>query len=1079
MLRRSTIHQVSPVHTIAEQTSHFSADQPLNCSTEQSSYSNLQNSLDPQFQTDSSQPLPSTKTTMCSIEGTSKTSSSTAVLSSVSSSITTDTLLDMKHTESEESKTKDHKNKEAATDALIDTCETTKESANNATDSVSSSDNLSAVAPLSSLDSSSSTQPSGKTTPKWRRKLLLWLSSIMGVIGLGLCFCYFLAVYWAAPDLTKFQLRSNVLYDKSGQIIYEMMTPDDYHRILTRVEDVDPIYLKMLLSSEDERFWEHYGVDPISVVRAAVSNFISGKRVSGASTLAMQVCRLLEPKERNLLSKFKEALGALYLTHKYGREQILTMYLTLTPFGGNIEGVTAASYSYFNHSPARLTPAEAALLVALPRSPEKIRPDRHHMAALYYRNEVLVKAVNDGVIKEDILQSATREGVPQFTYDLPQDALHLGQSLFAGKLHEMLINLESSSAEPMDQTMELQPLLEKTVLHKSTSSATSTSVKTSTQDNQKAQTIQTAQHSTDSVSSQISLAAQSSHTYQATQNSQIASMTKSLQTSQATQNLQIDPAAQSSQTSLSAQTTSYQSAQQSIESTKTPDNHYILVPQYNQQLLRLRFDRQGRRLPTEVYTTIDPEVQQVLNQVLKSYQHQFLQGLDEENAAMLAVDNQSFEVLGYACTDHSFVDVIQAVRSPGSSLKPFVYAMAFEEGLVHPNSILLDMGKIYRTYQPRNYDRMFFGEITASKALQTSLNLPAIEVMRAVGPVNFVNRINAIDLKEQDSNLQKQLNLQDQGYIKGRLKLMSNAEPHLGVILGACGISLYDLTQMYAALAHDGQIAPLQILNTQQQSPNRKQLLIEHSLGQSSKSAQNNFSTQLSEQNQVQFTTFLNPDSARMTYEILEGLPKPAGFNFDRELKISYKTGTSFKYRDTSVIGTRGRITIGVWQGRTDGSPSSLALSAYQKTAPMLFKALTMIPERSLFKPQLASSSILEPQPPIALEHLEIRSLGKTSLRRNNDLNHSENFTHGLPLEIVYPSDGMQIQAGLSGRILLQIQGGKPPYYVLINDEPQNENSYFTPEHNGIYTITAIDSTGNSQVIQVLVKGLMTENQKE
>ena len=92
----------------------------------------------------------------------------------------------------------------------------------------------------------------------------------------------------------------------------------------------------------------------------------------------MQVARMLEPKERSLLAKGQEALAALALHYQYGRNGILEMYMTLAPFGGNIEGVTAAAYSYFNHSPKHLTPAEAALLVALPRSPEAMRPDRRH-----------------------------------------------------------------------------------------------------------------------------------------------------------------------------------------------------------------------------------------------------------------------------------------------------------------------------------------------------------------------------------------------------------------------------------------------------------------------------------------------------------------------------------------------------------------------------------------------------------------------------------------------------------------------------------------------------------------------------
>lgn len=920
----------------------------------------------------------------------------------------------------------------------------------------------------------------------WGRRLgLVCLGGCIS-FALGCVLCTVLAVYWAAPDLSKFQLRSNTLYDAQGQLIYEMMTPDDYHRILTSAEQVDHLYLKMLLSSEDERFWEHYGVDPWSVARAAVGNILAGRRISGASTLAMQVCRLLEPKERTFLNKFREALGALYLTHKYGREQILTMYLTLAPFGGNIEGVTAASFSYFGHSPARLTPAEAALLVALPRSPEKIRPDKHHAAALYYRNEVLTKAVTDGVIQHDILESATRESVPQYTRALPESAVHLGQSLFAGKLHPLLsdlLNQDQAAATPMDA--EYQPWFED---------------KSQVNDKRPGQ-------DTPQINQANARPSDASQSYAAQNNVEHTD----------------DSRPYDSQTLKPVN---------SFDSRQMPADYALRIS--------LRFDQFGRRLPTEVYTTIDSQVQATLLEVIDGYRQNALFNLPQENVAMLAVDNQTFEVLGYACSEHSYVDVIQAPRSPGSALKPFAYAMAFEQGLVHPNSILLDLGKIYRTYQPRNYDRMFFGEITAAQALQGSLNLPALEIMRAVGPVNFVDHLNSYpntitnrylftpqveSIKEaptQDGVLKdnaaqtasanseltpfaayrQQLSTKPEDYIRGRIKLMSDTTPHLGIILGACGISLYDLTQLYAALAHDGQITPLQLLALPQapgltnlsartgsdshssdtNSVNNGDTNIATKANQNANQPDSSLNTHLAlaptktgahllSKEQPNFTTLFNPDTARVTYNLLEGLPAPKGFNFDRKIKISYKTGTSFKYRDAIAVGSRGRYTIGVWQGRTDGNPSAFALSAYEKSAPLLFRALTLLPDAPVFKPQLPNSGLLNSQPPQALEHLEIRTLGLTALRRTNELEKTQGFTQGLPLEIAYPSDGMQIYV-TSRRILLQIQGGKPPYYVLINDQPQTEQSYFEPTHNGIYTITAIDSTGASQAIQVWVKGI-------
>lgn len=958
------------------------------------------------------------------------------------------------------------------------------------------------------------------------RRLVLFSLAFVALCGAGLVTCALLAIYWAAPSLEKFHMRSNVLYAQDGQLVYEMLSPDEYHRILTLPEQVDPLYIKMLLASEDERFYEHHGVDPLAIARALVSNIAAGQRVSGASTLAMQVCRLLEPKERNLLNKIKEALGAMYLTHKYGREQVLIMYLTLAPFGGNIEGVTAASYSYFAHSPRHLTPAEAALLVALPRSPEKIRPDRHHRAALYYRNEVLTKAVTDGVIKQDILDSATKEGVPQFTWDIPKQAFHLGQSLFAGKLHPLLAQLvreEQAYATPMDKDCPAFGYLQDTVPTLTTGKADHEVSVTSEGNKNKLASID---------SSALTSPTQMAKTAQMTQESKAALL----------------------------------------------DSTHVEMP----LSLKLRFDLQGRRLPTEIYTTLDVKVQETLLEVMHGYQRSGLNHLTQESMGIIALDNQSFEVIGYVSSDNSFVDVIQAQRSPGSALKPFAYALAFEQGLMHPNSVLLDLGKIYRTYQPRNYDRMFFGEITAAQALQGSLNLPALEVMRAIGPVNFVDHLNSFpntitnryllkpqyermqseekfkqEAAQEGSNKIQNLNqdhplnstrttvlseksegdslkaspLLPQGvhpdqeqssfnnlasaamqhpssfnpnnYIRGRIKLMPHTTPHIGVILGACSISLFDLTQLYASLAHDGQIKPLELLSKQQTyektlSP-RNALEQRYELGQSDALAQRKGHMQSSDEakssdmaqsnvlakntdlfdadssdlnSDNQWATFLDKDTARATFNILEGLPHPAGFNYDPELKISYKTGTSFKYRDTVALGTRGAITVGVWQGRTDGNPSKLTLSAYEKTAPILFRVLTLLPERKVLKPLLPQTGVLKRKPPQALAQLEIKTLGLTGLRRTNELEQQRGFTQGVPLEIVYPSDGMKIRASTSGRILLQIQGGHPPYYVLLDGQVHSENSFFEPTHNGVYTITVIDSKGQSQEVQILVEGV-------
>ncbi len=733
----------------------------------------------------------------------------------------------------------------------------------------------------------------------WQRYLhyRAWLRRHLIAITVGMCLISLSGMYigaqLCAPDLTKFHERSYVLYDREGNLIFELMPSDngDYHRILTTPRDVDPLYLKFLLAAEDERFYHHLGVDPFSIARAAYSNLVAGEVVSGASTLAMQVCRLLEPKARTLVSKAQEALGALYLTQEYGREQVLTMYLTLAPFGGNIEGVTAASYYYFGHSPQHLTPAEAALLVALPRAPEAIRPDRHLKAAHYYRNEVLKSAHQAGLIKADVLNSAMLEpiGTGPDLHRLPQSAFHLGQSLFTHNI----VGLEVSERE---------------------------------------------------------------HSGREVTECEVTSR--------------------------------------------------------------------------ELNTTIDPRVQQVLNEVVARYRAQL--GADNiahsESVAALAVDNETFEVLGYVGSlspDISYYDAVQALRSPGSALKPFAYAMAFEQGLLHPNTVLLDSARFYNSYQPHNYDRTFHGEITAALALQGSLNLPALEVMQAIGADNFVGRLN---------------------YQHERLVLPPHAEPNLGIILGGVGIKLYDLTALYAALAHDGTIKPLTVVTNNPESTQGR-------------------SAELSSEFKL-----WDASAARATYEILQGSPAPNGMVND--LKISYKTGTSYKYRDAWALGSLGRLTLGIWTGRTDGTPS-LPLSGIDKAAPLLFTALGQLDDYERTQPptDLSGDPLLQPTPPLALSQVSVATLGR--VKRTEQGTDSKSLLQPK-LRLDFPTTGAQLALGRSQRLMVKIVGGRPPYYLLVDDKLQEHSDFFIPQRNGRHQIMVIDHDGNSVTSTVTIQGVRT-----
>jgi len=242
----------------------------------------------------------------------------------------------------------------------------------------------------------------------------------------------FLALDHLFPlDLTRAERASVVVTDRDGAILRAFETSEGAWRLPTTAADVDPRYLALLRAYEDRRFDEHLGVDPLAVARAAWQLATSGHIVSGASTLTMQAARLLEPRPRSLAAKLYQMARALQLEERLSKDRILSLYLTLAPFGGNLEGVRAASLAYFGKEPRRLSLAEAALLVALPQSPERLRPDRHPTAALAARTKVLERLREHGVVTDAEVSEATSEALPASRLAFPFLAPHLTQHLAA------------------------------------------------------------------------------------------------------------------------------------------------------------------------------------------------------------------------------------------------------------------------------------------------------------------------------------------------------------------------------------------------------------------------------------------------------------------------------------------------------------------------------------------------------------------------------------------------------------------------------------------------------------------------
>jgi penicillin-binding protein 1C len=556
------------------------------------------------------------------------------------------------------------------------------------------------------------------------------------------------------PPLGRDLEVSSLVLDRNGKLLRAYLTSEGRWRLPATREQADPRYLDALLAYEDKRFFQHHGVDPLAMLRAAFQLATHGRIVSGGSTLTMQVARLLEPRQhRSLDAKLRQMVRAIELEWALSKDDILRLYLTLAPYGGNLEGVRAASLAYFGKEPRRLTLGEAALLVALPQSPEYRRPDRYPEAAKRARDRVLDRIAGRGLFGAAEIAHAKDEPVPTSRKEMPLIAPHAADQAHGTSPKERTIKLTIDAG--------LQKLLES--------------------------------------------------------------------------------------------------------------------------------------LARERAQTLGPDL----------------------SVAIVVVENASGEVLARVGSPDYFnerragqVDLTEAVRSPGSTLKPFIYGLGFEDGLIHPETLIEDRPIRYAGYQPENFDLTFQGTVTVRRALQQSLNVPAVAVLDAVGPSRLIARL---------------------AQAGAPLVLPKSEAPGLALGLGGVGIRLTDLTMLYAGLARQGTVAPL-VERLDAVRPAARRLI--------------------------------EPVAAWYVGNVLLGSPPPENAAGGR---IAFKTGTSYGYRDAWAVGFDGRHTIGVWTGRPDGAPVA-GLMGRASAAPILFDAFARLgqnlePLKAAPKGVLIASSAKLPPP--------------------------------------------------------------------------------------------------------------------
>lgn len=512
---------------------------------------------------------------------------------------------------------------------------------------------------------------------------------------------------WPLP-LTQVQV-ARVVVAEDGTPLWRFADAEGVWRYPVTLQDVSPYYLQALLTFEDRWFYTHPGVNPLALARAVWQDLRAGKILSGGSTLSMQVARLIDPHSRSFTGKLRQVWRTFQLEWHFSKDQILELYLNRAPFGGTLQGIGAASWTYLGKPPSQLTPAEAALLAVLPQAPSRLRPDRYPLLAKAARDKVLTRLADYHVWSAEHVAEIKQEEIWLAPRQVPQLAPLLARRLSTGNLREV------------------------------------------------------------------------------------------------------------------------------------------------------------------IQTTLDAVLQLQLEDIAAGWRRQLP---EKTSLGLLVVDHATMNVRAYLGSadfqDNSrfgHVDMVSAWRSPGSTLKPFLYAMALDDGLIHAESLLQDVPRRFGDYRPGNFDTGFHGPVSASEALVRSLNLPAVQLLEAYGPKRFT------------------ANLRNGGL---NLRFPPHSEPSLAVILGGTGSRLDQLVAAYSAFARGGMAATLCF----------------------------------EPQQQVQERRLFSAGAAWIIRRILagEGRPLPDD-SLPATVPLAWKTGTSYGYRDAWAIGVNARYTIGVWVGRPDGTP--------------------------------------------------------------------------------------------------------------------------------------------------------------
>jgi penicillin-binding protein 1C len=557
---------------------------------------------------------------------------------------------------------------------------------------------------------------------------------ILTVVSLG-----FLLVLALFPlDREKLDKPSSqAVYDRDGQLLRAFLSSDDKWRMPCRSDQVSPYLKQALIKVEDRFFYYHPGINPWSLIRAAYLNIENRRIVSGGSTITMQVARMMEHRERTLLSKAAEIICALKLELCYTKDEILQLYFNMAPYGGNVEGVEAACYYYFQKSPAQISLGQAALLVAIPNSPQRLNPQKYPQKAREKRDQVLKYLLQRQVVTDEEYLRAVEEKIAIENPAMPLAAPHFTDLVHGRHPHKV-----------------------------------------------------------------------------------------------------------------------------------------------------------------RLHTTLDREIQGKCEEILREHLDKW-RSRGISNGAVVVLENKTAALRALVGSYDFFdqancgqVNGATSPRSPGSTLKPLLYAYGMDRGIITPSAMLYDVPINYAGYVAENYDGQYHGVASVREALVKSLNVPAALLLAKVGVRDFITFLQEGGISTIDPG---------------------QTSYGLSLILGGCEVRLTELANFYSTLANGGSFREIRYLEDQPVQEGRE---------------------------------VLSPGASYMVTELLAEVVRPdlpAYWEFSlHRPKVAWKTGTSYGHRDAWSIGYTRGFTVGVWTGNFDGQDARELVGA-QVGGPILFDLLNAI----------------------------------------------------------------------------------------------------------------------------------------